>query len=323
MGHVVIVCRRCDMDEIHYEALQLDEEGLDEKKLEAKAQRGSWNDAAKVAKLALLASGWAYPAMLLLSAVAYEIASSFIIYATSNFYLSISSQDLNLFVNVLWRSMLVVTLVAICRTVRDYASEASALVWRSGLVKYLHTLYLQGVKPFEISHDAAHSMVDNPDQRIAVETDTACTAIGEVLKGALIVPLLLMYYTWYLTSLFGWVAPAVCYLYIILGSLANAYLLQKVVPLVAALERCEGKFRYGHAWLRTNAEAIAFYGEDAVEGPESKRLNGLLDEVISSKWRVLCNHLPLYFCKHELTYMGAIVNYAVVRRASPYCTLFV
>lgn len=52
---------------------------------------------------------------------------------------------------VLWRSLLVVTVVAVLKAVRDLSKEACALVWRQGLVSFLHSWYLRGKMPYVLS----------------------------------------------------------------------------------------------------------------------------------------------------------------------------
>lgn len=52
---------------------------------------------------------------------------------------------------VLWRSLLVVTFVAILKAGRDLSKEACALVWRQNLVSFLHLWYLRGKTPYVLS----------------------------------------------------------------------------------------------------------------------------------------------------------------------------
>ena len=44
-----------------------------------------------------------------------------------------------------------VTLVAILKASRDLAKEACALVWRQGLVSFLHSWYIKGKTPYVLS----------------------------------------------------------------------------------------------------------------------------------------------------------------------------
>lgn len=59
--------------------------------------------------------------------------------------------------------------------------------------------------------------------------------------------------------------------------------MKRVVPAVYAQEQAEGAFRYDHAWLRTHAEPVVFYGPEAVQGRERERLDNSFDAVVASR----------------------------------------
>lgn len=136
-------------------------------------QWGSWADAHTASRIAVRQSlfrgrRWGLPLLLLLLAITYEVAASFIMYVISDFYLAVSSQDLPLFLTVLWKSLIVVVAVASLRAGRDFACEACALQWRCSLVRFLHGYYLKGTVPYQLVHAAGGkaARVDNPDQRL-------------------------------------------------------------------------------------------------------------------------------------------------------------
>ncbi|CAN0196610.1 unnamed protein product [Ectocarpus sp. 13 AM-2016] len=94
---------------------------------------------------------WVFPLILTVTATAYEVCAASILNVISEFYLAISTLDAQLFVQVLWRSLLVVTVVAALKAGRDLAKEACALVWRQRLVFFLHSWYLRGKMPYVLS----------------------------------------------------------------------------------------------------------------------------------------------------------------------------
>lgn len=63
--------------------------------------------------------------------------------------------------------------------------------------------------------------LDNPDQRVTADAMALTSAFADVVHATLIVPCLVAYYTWYLVGLFGWTAPAACYVYFVLASAVN------------------------------------------------------------------------------------------------------
>lgn len=64
-------------------------------------------------------------------------------------------------------------------------------------------------------------LLDNPDQRIAADAKTMTAAFADVVHATLVVPCLVIYYTWYLARVFGWTAPTACYIYFIVGAAVN------------------------------------------------------------------------------------------------------
>ncbi|CAM9719917.1 unnamed protein product, partial [Choristocarpus tenellus] len=282
---------------------------------------------------------WRFPLLLACSAASYEVVASTVMNIIGDFYEAISSQDADLFVKqVLWRSLLVVTSVAFLKALRDLAEECCALQWRRDLVAFLHTWYLRGSTPYVLATaewgsalDDYHGrrcggrrsenkkvVVDNPDQRIVSDSTTLTTAFAKVAHDTMVIPGLVVYYTWYLLGMFGWTAPAACYLFFVLASLTNWVMVKKVVPAVYTQERAEGTYRYDHAWLRSNAESIAFYGPEAVEGREQERLGKSFAGVVRARWLVIRRHLPLYFTVQFFDYLGSIINYAAVGAAILY-----
>lgn len=105
--------------------------------------------------------------------------------------------------------------------------------------------------------------------------------------------------TWYLWRLFGWTAPLACYAFFLVAVACNALLVRPLIPLVyiqarpfsfcsgsvstfishnrlklthmlsqqhIPQERREGHFRYLHACVRHQLEAIALYRGLSLEG---------------------------------------------------------
>lgn len=63
--------------------------------------------------------------------------------------------------------------------------------------------------------------LDNPDQRLTADAAALTTAFAAVVHATLVVPVLVVFYTWYLVGMFGWIAPSACYVYFIVASAAN------------------------------------------------------------------------------------------------------
>ncbi|CBJ30684.1 ATP-binding cassette, sub-family D, member 4 [Ectocarpus siliculosus] len=297
---------------------------------------------------------WVFPLILTVTATAYEVCAASILNVISDFYLAISTLDAQLFVQVLWRSLLVVTVVAALKAGRDLAKEACALVWRQRLVLFLHSWYLRGKMPYVLSTGEAgrdkrggasfgnvgapgrvdggctrgggngvaaggeSPLIDNPDQRVTADAEALVAAFATVLHETLVAPGLVAFYTWYLVGMFGWVAPVACYVYFIVASAINWAVVKTVVPAVYWKDKAEGTFRYDHAWLRTHSESVVFCGVGAVEGRERDRLGESFNAVVTAWWEVIRRHVPLYLFTQFFDYLGSIVNYAAVGGAILY-----
>ncbi|CAM9967263.1 unnamed protein product, partial [Ectocarpus fasciculatus] len=161
-------------------------------------------------------------------------------------------------------------------------------------------------------------LLDNPDQRVTADAEALTAAFATVLHETLVAPGLVVFYTWYLVDMFGWVAPVACYVYFILASAVNWAVVKTVVPAVYRKDKAEGTFRYDHAWLRTHAESVVFCGVGAVEGRERDRLGESFDVVVAAWWEVIRRHVPLYLFTQFFDYLGSIVNYAAVGGAILY-----
>ncbi|CAM9542990.1 unnamed protein product, partial [Scytosiphon promiscuus] len=291
---------------------------------------------------------WVFPLALAVTAASYEITAATILNVIGDFYLAISFFSGFSFIEVLWRSLIVVTVVAVFKAARNLSMEACALVWRKALVDFLHSWYLRGKMPYVLStgeagrdkrgfgedgadrangggggrkghaEKAPPPPLDNPDQRVTADAAALTTAFAAVVQTTLVVPGLVLFYTWYLVGMFGWTAPAACYVYFIVASAVNWAVVKQVVPAVYREQRAEGTFRYDHAWLRTHAESVVFCGVEAVEGRERDRLGESFDVVVAASWSVIRRHIPLYVLTQFFDYLGSIINYAAVGGAILY-----
>lgn len=73
--------------------------------------------------------------------------------------------------------------------------------------------------------------LDNPDQRVTADAEALTTALAFVVRATLVVPGLVAFYTWYLVRMFGWTAPAACYVYFIVASAVNWWVVVVVLIL--------------------------------------------------------------------------------------------
>jgi ABC-type uncharacterized transport system fused permease/ATPase subunit len=133
--------------------------------------------------------------------------------------------------------------------------------------------------------------------------------MATVVENGIAIPFLLVYYTYYLWNLYGWVAPAACYAYFITGAALTAAFSYRIVPLVYRQEVLEGRFRAEHTRFAKFHESIAFLrGVDY----ERRAADAALAAALDNRWAIVNWHLPLYMVVNWFSYFGAVVNYAVI-----------
>jgi ABC-type uncharacterized transport system fused permease/ATPase subunit len=116
-------------------------------------------------------------------------------------------------------------------------------------------------------------------------------------------PAIIIYYTWYLWSLYGWVVPLSCYVYFAVSASITSVLTRRLVAVIYAQDKLEGDLRFFHARYRINAESIAFIsGEKA----ELNKINAVFDKVCDNLRVLVVQRIPLYFFVTWFSYLGSI-----------------
>mmetsp|Transcript_83835 Transcript_83835/g.233886 ORF Transcript_83835/g.233886 Transcript_83835/m.233886 type:complete len:787 (-) Transcript_83835:257-2617(-) len=168
----------------------------------------------------------------------------------------------------------------------------------------------QSSRPFRAGGaTGGRERIDNPDQRITQDVDLFTSAFAELVASLVVIPVLVVYYTWYLWTNFNWMLPAFCYLYFALGAIMQGILVKRVVRFVYLQERYEGNFRFDHLWFRTHVEAVAFLRGEALE---RVRISAAFARAVGNKHEVIRRQLPIGISSNWMNYMGSVMNYAAV-----------
>ena len=86
---------------------------------------------------------WIWLVLLICSSLGFEIASISLMDILGGFYTTLTENDKEGFLRVLYKALLVVTLISILYSIQQWASEACALQWRERLVNTLQVLYMR------------------------------------------------------------------------------------------------------------------------------------------------------------------------------------
>ena len=263
---------------------------------------------------------WFFPFLLFSMAMLYEIAAINLMDVIGDFYGTLTDADKAGFIKVLYKSLVVTTIISILYSLQSYASEACALQWRERLVRMLQTVYIvDGGSKDGLKHrsDVKTGAASQADQWITQNTDRLTTQSAKFLEKSIAIPFLIIYYTYWLYDVFGWIVPAACYVYWLLGTLCTAFFSRKLVPLVYKQEALEGEFRSQHIRYNLHHESIHFLNGVATERQFAETS---FNSLLRNKWKLTNLHLPMYLVVNWFSYFGSVVNYAVIGVAILYFT---
>ena len=238
--------------------------------------------------------------MLVSTCLAFELSSVLIMTIISKFYLAITSQDLSAFLSCLWRATWIITIVSICQSLKTFAVDYTALQWRSRLVTTLHT-YLNANPPWTLQ--VATHLVENIDQRTTQDIYRLTLKLATLFSTVLTLPAIILFYSYYLTSLFGFLPPLACLGYFLIGAVFTRWQAQKIIPLVYQQEAQEGYFRARHMQYKQHQEKILFLNGNKTEVHVLQRT---YDALKRSVLRLLYTQLPLNLMVNWFSYFGSI-----------------
>uniref|UniRef100_A0A914CIK1 ABC transmembrane type-1 domain-containing protein n=1 Tax=Acrobeloides nanus TaxID=290746 RepID=A0A914CIK1_9BILA len=151
--------------------------------------------------------------------------------------------------------------------------------------------------------------IDNADQRLTQDIERMCNQLATtVLPACLIGPFVVAYYTvktWKTAGPFG---VGAIYLYFIIGTIMNKFLISPLSKWSARVELNEGNFRYKQVTIRDNSEAIAFYRAEEFEDTMSKKT---LYQLLNCQLRLMFWRFPSAFWKQFYDYYGGLLSYAI------------
>ena len=237
--------------------------------------------------------------LLITSCVAYEVTSVLIMSVISGFYLAISSQDLSSFLTCLWQALLVVTVVSMCQSIKMFAIDMASLQWRTRLVTLLHS-QLSRIPEWTL---LISNRIENIDQRMTQDISRLTKKLSTVISSLVTTPAIILYYTYYLTSIFGVIAPLACYLYFIIGAISTRLQAAKIIPIVYKQEAQEGDFRAKQLHFKLHQENILFLNGHMTELSLLRRSFRALVATVED---LIYTQLPLNLIVNWFSYFGSI-----------------
>jgi vitamin B12/bleomycin/antimicrobial peptide transport system ATP-binding/permease protein len=203
-----------------------------------------------------------------------------------------------------------------------YLRQMLGFRWRQWLTTRYLQEWLDGGTFYRIERDR---LIDNPDQRIAVDLDLFATTTLSLTLDLLSTVETLVWFSIVLWSTAGalvvitggtavqipgymlWAAVA----YALVGSLLTNKVGHPLVPINYQLQRVEADFRFGLIRLRENAEQVAFYDGMRTEGATAGERFGRIRE----NWWHLMRYTRRY--SFVVSFYGQLADIFPIVVASP------
>ena len=220
----------------------------------------------------------------------------------------LGNRDLENFKDACLHSLLIIGGIVATKSARVYCGKTLIVGWRRRLCLHLHKLYLADNSSYKLII-LDEDKLDNPDQRMTSDVSSVVESYGGVVSDLVLVPFITAYYTYEAYRRAGWLGPTVCYVYFIISTTINKFLMSPVVRLTASKEQKEGDFRFKHMELRSRAESLAMSGSVRTE---LDRVNQKMLEVCGVQQTLYNRSFPIDLSVNLFQYLGAIVSYLVI-----------
>ena len=226
-------------------------------------------------------------------------------YLSKDFWNALSAKDADEFYFVLQKYLGALVLGAPIVTYYKYQREQLAVHWREWMTARTFELYVNNRVYYNLERNKP---IDNPDQRITEDVDTFTGYSLQLVITILTSLIDLGSFSTILWSIYPQLFGAII-LYAGIGTLITAFLGQTLVGLnVFQLQR-EADLRYALVRLRDNAESIAFYAGEDLEG---QAIEERLDSVMDNRRNMNRAQRNLEFFTNAYRYLVQIVPVAVV-----------
>lgn len=195
-------------------------------------------------------------------------------YVLRDFWSALSAKDAELFQSIILKFGAALVVAVPVSTYYRFQREKLAVEWREWMTDRTLQLYYSNRVYYSLERG---SEIDNPDQRIAedVRSFTAFSLSLFISVATSVIDLVSFSTILYSIQpqLFGVIVA-----YALFGTVTTTALGRKLIGLNYDKLQKEADFRYSLVRIRENAESIAFYSGEDIEGKEvSKRLKKVID----------------------------------------------
>jgi ABC-type uncharacterized transport system fused permease/ATPase subunit len=237
-------------------------------------------------------------------------------YLGKDFWNALSARDAAEFYQILQRYLLALLVGAPIVTFYRYQREQLAVHWREWMTARTFDLYASrrvyyALQQAASSGDAAAaeaSVIDNPDQRITEDVNSFTAYSLQLVITVITSVIDLVSFSTILWSIYPTLFGAII-LYAATGTVITTLLGKTLVGLNFKQLSKEADLRYSLVRLRENAESIAFYGGEDLEGQAVERR---VEAVVDNRRWINAAQRNLEFFTTSYRYLVQILPVAVV-----------
>lgn len=227
-------------------------------------------------------------------------------YVGKDFWNALAAKDAEQFYTVLVRYVGALAVGAPVATLYYYQREQLAVHWREWMTARTFDLYRSNQVYYKLERDRLS--IDNPDQRITEDVKSFTSFSLSLLITMITSVIDLCSFSLILWSIYPQLFGAII-LYAAAGTVVTTVLGKKLVRLNFQQLRREADLRYALVRLRDNAESIAFYAGEDLEGQAVEtRLEGVMD----NRRNINVAQRNVEFFTNAYRYMVQILPVAVV-----------
>lgn len=231
-------------------------------------------------------------------------------YLGKDFWNALSAKDTTEFYFVLQKYLGALVVGAPVITLYRYQREQLAVHWREWMTARTFQLYSTNRVYYNLerSSSGSNNEIDNPDQRISEDVNTFTSYSLRLVITVLTSLIDLVSFSTILWSIYPQLFGAII-VYATAGTIITALLGQPLVGLNFFQLQREADLRYALVRLRENAESIAFYAGEDLEG---QMIEGRLEDVMDNRRKINAAQRNLEFFSNSYRYLVQILPVAVV-----------
>lgn len=226
-------------------------------------------------------------------------------YLGKDFWNALSSKDVDAFYDVLKQYIPALLVGAPVATYYRFQRSQLAVSWREWMTDRTMEIYTSERIYYSLERGRE---VDNPDQRIAEDVNSFTSYSLQLFITIITSIIDLVSFSFILYSIYPQLFGAII-IYAVFGTLTTAFLGKSLVKLNFSQLQKEADFRYSLVRLRENAESIAFYAGEELEG---KAIQDRFGKVVNNTRQVNVAERNLEFFTTGYRYIIQILPVSVV-----------